>query len=49
MSAQEHPEHVRVVCGDCPYSETVEKAGETPAEKIIEHGRETGHKLTVER
>jgi hypothetical protein len=49
MSAQQQPEQVRVVCGDCHYSETVEKSGETPAEKIIEPGRETGHKLTVER
>lgn len=49
MSAQEQAQHVRVVCSDCHYSETVAKEGQTPAETIIEHGRETGHKLTVER
>ncbi|QLD85862.1 hypothetical protein HWV23_09035 [Natronomonas halophila] len=49
MSTQERSQHVRVVCGDCYYSETVEKEGQTPAEKIIEHGRETGHKLTIEQ
>lgn len=48
MSTDEQYRHVRVVCEECPFSKVVEKVGDTPAEVISEHGRETGHKLTTE-
>lgn len=40
--------NVRIVCTECAFSKLVTKEGETAAEVIIEHGRETGHKLTAE-
>lgn len=42
-------ETIRVACQECPYSEVVEPDDElSPGETVIEHGRETGHKLHVE-
>lgn len=38
---------MKVECKECHYSKVVDKTEETPAEYIIEHGRETGHKLTA--
>ena len=38
----------RVECTDCPFSRVVDdEDDELPAEVLIEHGRETGHTLTV--
>ena len=48
MSVDAVAEKIRVVCTECAYSEVVRKDGEKPAEKIVEHGRQTGHKLTTE-
>lgn len=48
MSEQRQPEQVRIVCTDCYFSKLVTTDGERSAEVIIEHGRETGHKLTSE-
>lgn len=48
MSVDGVVEEVLVVCTECAYSEVVEKDGRKPAEKIVEHGRQTGHKLTTE-
>ena len=39
---------VRVVCTVCSFEKVVEKSGEKPATVIVEHGRETGHKLCTE-
>lgn len=39
---------IRVVCTECLFESIVEKDGERPAEVIVDHGRETGHKLTTE-
>lgn len=39
---------VRIVCTECRFSKEVEKDGNRPAEVMIDHGRETGHKLRVE-
>lgn len=42
-------ETIRVECQECLYSEVVEPDDElSPGEAVIEHGRETGHKLHVE-
>lgn len=42
-------ESILVECQECLYSEVVEPDDElTPGEAVIEHGRETGHKLRVE-
>lgn len=48
MSGDAVVEEIRVVCTEFAYSEVVEKDGGKPAEKIVEHGRQTGHKLTTE-
>lgn len=48
MSVEAVTEEIRVVCTACAYSEVVAKDGGKPAEKIVQHGRQTGHKLTTE-
>ena len=48
MSTGESRQVVRVVCRDCPFSTVVDEGGEEPAAVIVEHGRETGHKLSTE-
>lgn len=48
MSEEQRHQRVQVVCLECHFSEVVEKRGGQPASLIIEHGRETGHKLTTE-
>lgn len=45
-TAEEHT--IRVVCTECHFSVVVERGGTDPAEAIVDHGRETGHKLTTE-
>lgn len=38
----------RVECQECQFSETVRAGdGRVPADIVIEHGRESGHKLSV--
>lgn len=44
----EQPEQARVSCTDCHFSKVVDNVGDKPAMVTIEHGRETGHKLTTE-
>jgi hypothetical protein len=39
---------LQVVRSEYGYTETVVKEGGKPAEKTVEHGRKTGHKLTIE-
>ena len=39
---------VRIVCTECAFSKLVTKEGGKSSEVIIEHGRETGHKLAAE-
>lgn len=39
---------IRVTCVDCPFTKVIEKGDEKPAEVIVEHGQQTGHKLTTE-
>lgn len=35
-------------CQECGFSETVQpEDGSLPADVVVEHGRETGHKLSV--
>ena len=48
MSEPQRRQQVQVVCLECHFSEVVEKSGGQPANVIIEHGRDTGHKLTTE-
>ena len=48
MAEEQLHQRIRVVCTECPYSKVVEKDGGRSAKVIIEHGRETGHKLTTE-
>lgn len=48
MSQETERKRIKVVCTECPYSEVVEKDGAKPATVIVEHGRETGHKLRTE-
>lgn len=39
---------VKIECTECPYSQLVHPEDDAlPAEVIVEHGRETGHKLTT--
>lgn len=45
----EEGERIRVECRDCGYREVVPTDGErSPADVIVEHGRETGHTLDTE-
>lgn len=46
-SAQQ-TEQMRVSCTDCHFSKVVDNVGDKPAMVTIEHGKETGHKLTTE-
>lgn len=48
MAEQQQSPTVRIVCTDCFFSKLVTRDGERAAEVILEHGRETGHKLTPE-
>lgn len=48
MKTAEYSPQLRVSCTDCHYSEVVDRAGGKAADLIVEHGRETGHKLTTE-
>ncbi|MFQ3320015.1 MAG: hypothetical protein ACI8UR_002014 [Natronomonas sp.] len=48
MSSSVGTSRTRVTCTDCHFSKDVEADGQAPAETIIEHGRERGHKLTIE-
>lgn len=38
---------VLVSCDDCPFEVAVESADGKAADVVIQHGRETGHTLTV--
>lgn len=42
------PQKVHIVCTVCNFSKLVTEEGNKSSEVIIEHGRETGHKLTAE-
>jgi|GEM_PF-743551 hypothetical protein len=48
MAPEQDVRTVRIVCDECNFSTEVTKDGEKSAEVIREHGRETGHKLSVE-
>ncbi|WP_226039261.1 hypothetical protein [Natrinema sp. DC36] len=48
MAPEQNVRSVRIVCDECNFSKEVTKNGEKSAEVIREHGRETGHKLSVE-
>lgn len=48
MTSEESLREVRVVCTACSFEQLVEQDGEKPAAVIVEHGRETGHKLCTE-
>lgn len=39
---------IRIVCTECAFSKLVTKEGQKSSDVIIEHGRETGHKLIAE-
>ncbi|WP_247002151.1 hypothetical protein [Halosolutus gelatinilyticus] len=39
---------IRIVCTECAFSKLITKEGKKSSEVIIEHGQETGHKLTTE-
>lgn len=41
-------QQIQVVCIECAFSKIVEKGSGKSAKVIIDHGRETGHKLTTE-
>ena len=47
--APKHHTTANVVCEDCHFSATIRDDDEQlPADVVREHGRETGHKLSVE-
>ncbi|MDS0281113.1 hypothetical protein [Haloarcula onubensis] len=40
---------MKVDCTECPYSRIVAADSDRlPADLVVEHGQETGHKLTIE-
>ena len=39
---------IRIDCAECGFSEIVERGGKPSATAIVTHGRETGHKLSIE-
>lgn len=44
-----HHKKADVVCEDCPFSATIHDGDDRlPADVVREHGKETGHKLSVE-
>lgn len=46
---QEHHNEAHIVCEDCPFSTTVHDGDDRlPADVVREHGKERGHKLSVE-
>jgi len=45
--AAQTSEKVHIVCIECTFSKVVTREGQKSAEVIMEHGRETGHKLTA--
>lgn len=48
--ATENPDRMIVTCIDCPFERVVSTDGdETPIDVLREHGRETGHTLTLDR
>ena len=41
---------IEVTCTECPFSATVTPADDRlPAEYVVDHGKETGHKLQTNR
>lgn len=49
MTTMDQMETITVICTECRFSKEVEKSGNRPAEILIEHGQEKGHKLTLEK
>lgn len=49
MTATDQLQTITVICTECRFSKEVEKSGNRPAEVLIEHGQERGHKLTLEK
>ena len=48
MSPTEQRQRIRVVCTECAFSTVIDTGEESPAETVVEHGRNTGHKLSTE-
>lgn len=48
MTQENESRRLRIVCTECAFSTVVEKDGDKPATVIVEHGRDTGHKLRTE-
>lgn len=47
-NGDDNPTQIRIECTECYFAQTVDpEDGEAPAELVIEHGQETGHKLDV--
>ena len=43
-------ERMKVECTECGFQRFMDPDdGEKPADALVEHGRQTGHKLTVQR
>ena len=49
MQKQLKPGTVRLECKECQFERVVEREEETPADVVIRHGRNTGHKVSVEK
>ena len=49
MTTEQDRPKVRVVCKDCYFEKVVRNVNGKPAEVIVDHGREAGHKLTTEK
>lgn len=48
MTQNGQRQQMRIACTDCTYLQVIEKGSDQPAKLIIDHGRDTGHTLTVE-
>lgn len=48
MTDEVQQQQIRITCTECTYAQVVEPGGDQPATLIIDHGRDTGHTLTVE-
>lgn len=49
MQQATESEGILLVCNQCHFERLVEGEDATPAEILIRHGRETGHKLSIEK
>jgi hypothetical protein len=49
MQQRAKPGAVRLECNHCHFERVVEEVDVSPADVVIRHGRETGHKVSVRK